>query len=323
MSTAKWPSLSVVMPNYNHGAYLPRSLAALLDQSAPASEVIVVDDASKDNSLEVLEGFAKRYPNLRMLRNEQNLGAVKAAQRGMAEAKGDYLFLPSADDEILPGFFEASLRLLAEHPNAASSCTVSTWFVPGSNLEWHMGAGMADRACYLSPDDLVKVGRRGKLPIPTCSVIMKRSTLDECGGFLPEFRWHADWYAITVPAFRYGMCYVPEPLSNVHLTPASFSRKGMRSQEQIEVLTRLLDRLNSPGCADVVPRIRDSAALNMFGLTVVRLMMSRREYRHFLTAMLVLRASHRSLEVLGRRILPGPIARLAVRLLYRQKPSRG
>jgi len=314
-----WPRLSVVVPNYNHGAYLPRCLNALLKQSAPPFEVIVVDDASTDNSLEVLDQFAREHPNLRVLRNEKNQGAVKAALRGIGVVEGDYLFLPSADDEVVPGLFEKSLRVLAEHPQAALSCTISTWHDVETGLKWHMGTGLADRPCYLSPDDLVRLGRRGKLPLPTMSAISKKVPLLECGGYPPELKWHADFFAITIPAFRYGICYVPEPLSNVDLIPASFSRKGMKSPEQIEILTRLLDRLSSSALADVAPRLRAGAALSVFGLPLIRLLLRHRKYRHFLTPLLLFWATYRNVEILGKRILPGPLARLCVRLLYHHK----
>lgn len=54
------PSLSVVVPNYNHGQHLPNCLEALVRQSVPPAEIVVIDDASTDNSLEVLADFARR-----------------------------------------------------------------------------------------------------------------------------------------------------------------------------------------------------------------------------------------------------------------------
>jgi glycosyltransferase involved in cell wall biosynthesis len=317
-----WPRLSVVVPNYNHAAYLPRCLEALCVQSLQPFEIVVIDDGSTDNSLEVLAACSRRFPIIRIVRNQQNLGCLPTVRKGLSLVRGDYVFLPSADDEVVPGLFEASMGLLARFPQAGLCCTVSTWRIPERGLEWHMGTGFAAQRCYLSPDDVVGVGRRGRLPIPTSSVILKREAVERCGGYPDDLRWHVDWFVTAVIAFRHGMCYVPEPLSNVYLTPASYSRKGMNSDAQVEVLSRLLDRLNSPDCADVAPRIRDSAALNMFGLPAVRLLLSRPEYRHFFTPLLLLRASHRSLEVTGRRFLPAPFARLVVRLLYQHRSAR-
>src|SRR3954468_1125884 len=96
--------LSVFLANYNHARYLPRALDAILSQSVRPREVIVVDDASmKDNSLEVLDGYARLDPVVRVVRNETNLGVVPTYNKGLGLASADYVFLAAADDYLLPG----------------------------------------------------------------------------------------------------------------------------------------------------------------------------------------------------------------------------
>src|SRR5882762_8012778 len=113
------PTLSVIVPNYNHAQYLPVCLPAILNQSVPALEVIVVDDASTDNSVEVLKAFAQKYSSLRFYRNDQNRGVNYNLNFGLSVAKGDFVFFPGADDEVMPGLFEKSLTLLQQYPKAA------------------------------------------------------------------------------------------------------------------------------------------------------------------------------------------------------------
>src|SRR5262249_8886268 len=155
--------------------------------------------------------------------------------RGMRLAEGDWVCFPAADDEVIPGFFEKSLRLLADHPEAGLSCTMSTWHEPESGLKWHMGLGISDKPAYLSPDDLIQVGRRGKLMICSSSAIMRKKALFEAGQFIPELRWHCDWFANYACAFRYGMCFVPEPLSDFYLHPTSYYHRGRKSAEHAQV----------------------------------------------------------------------------------------
>lgn len=62
--------------------------------------------------------------------------------RGIDSACGEYVFLSAADDEILPGFLEKSLRLLAQHHQAGLSCTVGDWREEATGLNWHAGVGM-------------------------------------------------------------------------------------------------------------------------------------------------------------------------------------
>src|ERR1043166_952802 len=106
------PKLSVIVPNYNHGHYLPVCLQSILDQSWPADEIIVIDDGSTDNSVEVIEGFARRHSNIRFYRNLENLGVVATINRAFSLVNGEFVFGSAADDHILPGLFEKSLRLL-------------------------------------------------------------------------------------------------------------------------------------------------------------------------------------------------------------------
>src|SRR5437764_4186604 len=116
MTTA---DLSVVMANYNHARYLPRALDAVLSQSARPRDIILLDDAStKDNSLEVLDGYARRFPEIRVVRNERNLGVVPTYNKGIGLASSEYLLLAAADDYILPGFLEKAVTLLERHPRA-------------------------------------------------------------------------------------------------------------------------------------------------------------------------------------------------------------
>jgi glycosyltransferase involved in cell wall biosynthesis len=316
MKATTLPKLSVVLPNYNHAACLPNWFKAVYGQSLQPYEIIIIDDASTDNSVEVLEQYSRNHPEVRIFHNEKNQGVGYGVNRGLDLATGDYIYFSASDDEILPGFFEKSMRLLAEYPQAALSCTVSEWHYVSTSLHWHMAAGMAERPCYLSPDDLVRLGRRGKLGIVSQSAIMHKQALREAGGFRADLRWHCDTY---VGGFRHGVCFVPEPLSLVSIHPKSYFQAGHKSPEHRRVLLRLLELLNSGECADVAPRIRESGALSLFGLPMLRLLWSHREYRRFLTPLLTWRSLRRSVELIGKELLPPPLARVCLRLFYHHR----
>jgi len=117
-ATRALPTLSAVVPNYNHARYLGPALEALLSQSAPLAEIIVVDDASTDDSCALVERLAAGHPQLRLIRQPRNAGVNAALNRGLAEATGEYICFPAADDLVGVDFAGRSLTVLARHPEA-------------------------------------------------------------------------------------------------------------------------------------------------------------------------------------------------------------
>ncbi|MCW5875245.1 MAG: glycosyltransferase family 2 protein [Anaerolineales bacterium] len=110
---------SIIVTSFNYGAYIERCLRSCLAQnfSTDDYEVIVVDDASTDNTLEVLKKF-KRFKNLRYFLNEENKGVAEAANVGIREAMGQYFVRVDADDYINEDLLPFLSRYLAENHDA-------------------------------------------------------------------------------------------------------------------------------------------------------------------------------------------------------------
>lgn len=212
-TAAPRPTLSVLIPNYNHARFLPESLGAILAQSYQPSEIIVLDDASTDNSVGLIESFARRDPRVQLVRNGRNMGVEYSVNRLLELASGEYVYSPSADDRVLPGFFEKSMALLARHPEAALCSTV------GRLIGKH-GEDRGIRALpvissipgFFPPEDVRKKLIRYGRWIDAGSVIYRLDALKREGGYIQELGSFADTFANLVLALRYGACFVPEPL---------------------------------------------------------------------------------------------------------------
>ena len=95
------PFFSLIIPVYNAEKFIGRCLDSLLEQTFKDYEIIVVDDCSKDNSLNVLQEYSKKYPIIQVIHQEKNGGSVLARETGMLHSSGEYIIHVDADDFYL------------------------------------------------------------------------------------------------------------------------------------------------------------------------------------------------------------------------------
>lgn len=113
------PFVSVIVPNYNHAKFLRERLDSILKQTYTHFELIILDDCSTDNSMDVIDQY-KDEPRLKMVvRNEQNSGSpFKQWNKGIVLAQGDLIWIAESDDACSPDFLETMVKKHLEHPEA-------------------------------------------------------------------------------------------------------------------------------------------------------------------------------------------------------------
>ena len=100
------PKVSVIVPVYNSEQELRDCLDSLVEQTEKDIEIIVIDDGSTDNSPDIEAEYQKKYPNVKVYRNERNLGQSETRNRGIELAEGDYIAFLDSDDYVNPGMYE-------------------------------------------------------------------------------------------------------------------------------------------------------------------------------------------------------------------------
>ena len=115
------PLLSIVIANYNYGRFLDEAIQSVLSQSCDDYELIIIDGASTDNSVEVIKKYADK---LAYWCSEPDKGQSDAFNKGFARARGKYLTWLNADDVMLPGVIEKLKKANEKHPECE-------WFVGG------------------------------------------------------------------------------------------------------------------------------------------------------------------------------------------------
>lgn len=110
----KQPLVSIVIPLYNHGHYLPFCIKSIQNQEVKEIEIIIINDTSTDDSLKVAENLASKDKRIKILTNEKNIGCVRSTNRGDKIAKGKYILNFTSTDGLLPGHLKKEIKILEE-----------------------------------------------------------------------------------------------------------------------------------------------------------------------------------------------------------------
>lgn len=242
--------------NYNHAHYLSESLQAILDQSLPPLEVVVIDDGSTDCSVQLIEEIATRNPVIRLYRNEKNMGVWYSANRGLHIANGEYVVFAAADDRICPGFFEKSMAMLAKYPGVGLCSALLRQIGPsGEDRGLVPSPIISMESCYLSPKEVLATLIRDGFWFTGHTTICRRDViLRETGGFLPELNHYADHLVDMIVALRCGACFIPEVLATWRVLDTGYAETNFNnadlSRETFEKITRAM---RSQRYSDIFP----------------------------------------------------------------------
>ncbi len=229
------PLLSVVLPNFNDAEYLNRSLSALAAQSYRPLEVIIVDDASTDNSVAIIDGFVAMHSHFRVIQNKENLGCLRSCRRGHCEARGAYLYTAAADDHVLPDFFNQAMAMAMTYPDAAILCgKMVVEDISGVRLQVN-AVEKWQEPCYANPEKALRefFDMEDALHSLTSSTIYKRKCWEEIGGFQECLGFYADTFMIHALSLQYGMCYIPEECSVFTIRPGGLSQSALNQPKAL------------------------------------------------------------------------------------------
>lgn len=195
---------SIIVPLYNKESYVQKALESVFSQTYTDYEVIVIDDGSTDNSLEVVRGLKIEDRRL-MILTQSNSGVAAARNNGVAKSKGEYLCFLDADDWWKPTFLEEMDRLINEYPDAGLYATNYVYYKPGkTHVALHLERGyMNYPEAYL----------HGEMPVWTGTACMPRRVFDEMGGFPIGVKLGEDFLLWAETALHYPVAFCEKPLA--------------------------------------------------------------------------------------------------------------
>ena len=223
-------TVSAVIPNYNYAHHLESRLQSVFRQWMPLRDVILLDDASTDESIAVARKAAEAAGrDLRIMVNEQNSGSVFRQWRRAAEAAtGEFLWIAEADDESDPRFLTRLLGALEAQPDAVMAFCDSTAIdesgtvLSDSYKSYYNRVApglLAADGLFGGQEFLARCMAERNIILNVSGVLWRReallAALDRCGNALAEYRMAGDWLLYTDILSQPGarICYVAEPLN--------------------------------------------------------------------------------------------------------------
>lgn len=248
------PTLSVGMGNFNHGRYLRTAIESVLSQEYQPIEFIIVDDASTDNSMEILEEYQERNTIVRILSNEHNMGVLYNSKKITDMISGDYYYEMAADDMVLPGFFEKAMNMLHRFPNAGLCSGLHRMMdAKGNDVGPFRSPIISSRAAFFSPEECQKLFLRYGTWISGNTAIYKVDAFLKTGGFLPELEFFTDSFTTLAISMFCGACFIPEYFSSFRISEEGFSQTMLRDSKKMVQLSNLVNDLACQQYAHVFP----------------------------------------------------------------------
>jgi glycosyltransferase involved in cell wall biosynthesis len=176
------PRVTVLVPVYNGASYLDATLTSLLAQTYQDFELLVIDDGSTDNSVEIIKSFSD--PRIRMMQQE-NEGLCSTLNRGIQEARGEYIARSDQDDISFPHRLDREMTVADTYPEALSIFAYNTKI--GGKHSWANSDKLTPTNCVRVYDPIKDGCLLGS------TMLARTSALREIGGFRERYYPVDDW----------------------------------------------------------------------------------------------------------------------------------
>jgi glycosyltransferase involved in cell wall biosynthesis len=225
MSTT--PRVSVLIPTYNYAHFLDDAIQSVLAQTYTDYELIIVDNASTDNTDEVVARYLSDT-RVRYYKHPENIGLVANWNSGLKHTRGEFLKILCADDKFRPTLLEKYVRLMDQYP--ALSMVACNKQVFGKEYNYEVNLTLTHYQTGRDVNLHMLYGHQG-VGEPT-SVMFRRREFEKIGFFTGVYEQYVD-LDYWIKLLSMGDCYlVPEILVDIRFHPATVSNQVKRKKYQ-------------------------------------------------------------------------------------------
>jgi glycosyltransferase involved in cell wall biosynthesis len=220
-------TLSVVMMNYNHAHLMEPQLQRVLQQAADLDELIIIDDASTDDSLATLKYFRDQAPKkVLLVENDKNQGVLANIEKSLSLAKGEFIYWASMDDLIDENFFKRFRYAANEKPSL--KCYTGNSIVIQEHAKRAVFA-TNNSACtgFYESSALAKALSSNSLWLAGHASIVKKREIQQAFDY--ELGAYIDWYALASIGYEHGLYFDAEVFNSIRVASENYSSDGTRN----------------------------------------------------------------------------------------------
>lgn len=223
-----YPCLSVLMSVYNGMPNLERAMESIATQSFGDFEFLIIDDASTDGSRELLEKWEAEDERIRLILNETNRGLGYSLDKGVKEARGEWIARMDDDDIACPNRLKKQLKFIEENPGTD---ILGGWAVEIDED----GNPMRLRQVPTSHEDIVRL--IWTIPVIHPTVMFRRRAIQQVGSYDAALRRRQDydlWFRCAAAGLRFAN--IPEPLIHYRFTDNYYEKNDLSTAlQQVEI----------------------------------------------------------------------------------------
>jgi glycosyltransferase involved in cell wall biosynthesis len=267
------PQVSIILPTYNGIPYLREAIESVRSQTFSNWELLVIDDGSTDDSVSWLESLADS--RIRILHNEHTGHRARLRNRGLANARGEWIAFNDSDDRWRPEKLERQLAYHSAHP-------ALRWSYAGRTVIDRDGLLLAEPSRRWAPHSgsILKPLLRLEATIALPSVFIQRALLEQVGGFGDE-AWGED-YELWIRLAQQESCgLIDEPLVEIRSHPSTSAGRPEVPRAYIEIYRGVAAGASDPG----VRRIARREQVRQ-GVRLGRTLIGRRDFKRAFGALI-------------------------------------
>jgi len=236
--------ISIITASYNYEDYIKETIESVINQTYTNWEMIIVDDGSKDNSVEVIKSYCEKDSRIKLFQHEGgiNKGLEETVKLGISKAQSEWISFLESDDTIVPDYLEKKIKVMNEHPEVKFIFNDVNLFGSESRIkyyDYHFGVVKKFLAENSYPKNIFRFFRKENL-VATFSVVTLKKELFDNVDFNSPIKAYLDYYLWLQIANKTPIYYMDEKLTNWRMHDSYITKAPIKIFNTLEFNSKKL-----------------------------------------------------------------------------------